>query len=431
MSPPTARWETKISFLDSFLVKKFTLSNPLRKRVSISKPMLKYYTADYILPVSSEPVRNGVVAVNEDGQILGLFQKESIELIDKPVEKLNGIITPGFVNSHCHLELSHLHQKVAKHQGLIPFIRKVIGQKDIDEGFRMETMHHADKTMTENGIVAVGDISNTDISRPIKEQSTIFYHTYVELICFEPQKTKDVLRAGLSLKDKFNPISSSIVPHSPYSVCKDLFREIGSLSNDGRNILCMHNQESDEENKLYRYKTGQFIAFYDQLKLNIDFFKPTGRNSLQSIIPLFHEKQSIMLVHNTYTSSKDIYFIRRVNMDIDITWCFCPNANLFIENRLPKVELFLLNDSNITLGTDSLASNDELCILSELKTLHAHFPSLQLTKTISWATLNGARFLSVDDRFGSIEKGKNPGLNLITNVEGLKLTKNSRIKKLV
>jgi len=393
--------------------------------------MMKYYSANYILPVSSEPVENGVVAVNEDGRIVDLFQKDNILLQDLPIEKLDGIIVPGFVNSHCHLELSHLHQKIARGEGLIPFIRKVIGQKDVNEKLRTEMMQQADKDMTKNGIVAVGDISNTDTSRNIKEQSAIFYHTYVELICFEPQKTNNVLSEGLRLRDKFSPMSASIVPHAPYSVCKDLFRAISSLSEDNRNILCMHNQESDDENKLYRYKTGQFLDFYDQLKLNLDFFKPPGRNSMQSVIPLLQGNQSVMLVHNTYTSLKDIYFVRRVNMDINVTWCFCPKANFFIENRLPRIDFFLWNDSNFTLGTDSLASNDELCILSELKTLHTHFPEIPLTKTLAWATLNGARYLAIDDRFGSIEKGKRPGLNLITNVDGLKLTRYSKVKKLV
>jgi cytosine/adenosine deaminase-related metal-dependent hydrolase len=136
-----------------------------------------------------------------------------------------------------------------------------------------------------------------------------------------------------------------------------------------------------------------------------------------------------MLVHNTYTSLKDIYFILRSGRAV--TWCFCPNANLYIENRLPKIEMFQYHDFNITLGTDSLASNKNLCILSELKTLHSNFSSLALTDTIKWATINGAKFLGIDDKFGSIEKGKKPGLNLITNVNGLKLTPESEVQKLV
>jgi len=134
-------------------------------------------------------------------------------------------------------------------------------------------------------------------------------------------------------------------------------------------------------------------------------------------------------VHNTYTSLKDIYFIRRFGREI--SWCFCPNANLYIEGRLPKIDLFLAHDFNITLGTDSLASNDGLSILEELKTLHRLQPNLSLLRTIHWATLNGAKFLGIDDKFGSIEPGKQPGLNLIQDTDNLKLTERSKVKRLI
>jgi cytosine/adenosine deaminase-related metal-dependent hydrolase len=388
------------------------------------------YTADYIMPVSSEPVKNGVVAVGENGQIIGIYDRDSSEVRDKPLKTLDGVIVPGFINSHCHLELSHLHQKIQKQQGLVPFIKNVIRQRGtIDKEAQIEMMQDADKAMYENGIVAVGDISNTDLSRDIKHRSPIHYHTYIELLGIDPHKAKDIFKSGMSLKEKFKPMSASIVPHAPYSVSKDLFREIGNYSKSTDNKLCMHNQESDEENAFFRYKTGQFVDFYKDLNLDIDYFKPQAKNSVQSVTLNLPKDKEIMLVHNTYTGIKDIYFMRR--SDRNITWCFCPNANLFIENRLPKIGLFLMDDFNITLGTDSLASNDELSILSELKTLQSHFPELPLKKTMAWATLNGARFLSVEDRFGSIEKGKKPGLNLITDMDGLKLTENSRVQKLI
>ncbi|HCN85256.1 MAG TPA: amidohydrolase [Sphingobacteriaceae bacterium] len=388
------------------------------------------YTADYILPVSSDPVKNGVVTVNEHGLIMGVYERDSPEIKDKPVKAFSGIIVPGFINSHCHLELSHLHQKIEKHQGLIPFIKNVIRQRGlVDKDLHIETMQQADKTMFENGIVAVGDISNTDISKEIKEKSPIYYHTYIELLGIDPGKAKDIFKSGLSLKERFSPMPASIVPHAPYSVSKALFKEINDLSKHAENKCCMHNQESKEENTFFRYKTGKFVDFYKDLNLDIDYFKPQAKNSVQSIILLLPKDKELMLVHNTYTSLKDIYFIRRT--DRNITWCFCPNANLFIENRLPKIELFLLDGVNITLGTDSLASNEELSILSELKTLQSYFSELPLTRTINWATLNGARFLSIEDRFGSIERGKKPGLNLITDMEGLKLTEKSKVQKII
>lgn len=290
-------------------------------------------------------------------------------------------------------------------------------------------MEEADRQMWKNGIVAVADVANSIDSKEVKENSSIYYYTFIELLSFEPDRAKDVFRDGVDLLEKFSPLHASIVPHAPYSTSKELFRFIGKFCGESGSPLTIHNQESEDENKLYRYKTGDFLKFYKDLGINVDFFKPQARNSIQSIIPLIPVQQRTMLVHNTYTSLKDIYFILRSGRAV--TWCFCPNANLYIENRLPKVEMFLYHDFNITVGTDSLASNKELCILSELKTLHKNFPTLSLAETIGWATINGAKFLGVDNKLGSIEKGKTPGLNLITQTNGLKISAESKVQKLV
>jgi cytosine/adenosine deaminase-related metal-dependent hydrolase len=390
--------------------------------------MAKFYSADYILPATSEPLKNGVIAVDDDGLILDLFAEDSVEIKDVSINKLAGIITPGFINSHCHLELSYLQNKIPEKEGLIPFIKNVVKLRKTTP-VSQKAIEEADAMMWENGIVAVADISNTIESKKVKEKSALYYYTFIELLSFEPDKAKDVFREGTELLEEFAPLHASIVPHAPYSATKELFRFIGKFCGESGSPLTIHNQESEDENKLYRYKTGDFLKFYKDLNINVDFFKPQARNSIQSIIPLIPAAQRTMLVHNTYTSLKDIYFILRSGRAV--TWCFCPNANLYIENRLPKVEMFQYHDFNITLGTDSLASNKSLCILSELKTLHSNFPSLALTETISWATINGAKFLGIDDTFGSIDKGKKPGLNLITSTNGLKLTPESSVQKLI
>ncbi|MDB5121010.1 MAG: amidohydrolase [Sphingobacteriales bacterium] len=391
--------------------------------------MVRKVTADYILTVTGKPMKNGIVCLNDKNEIIGLSDSQEANYTDSDIERYEGIITPGFINSHCHLELSHLEGTLPKSVGLVDFIKNVITKRDTEENTVVNAMINADQAMYENGIVAVGDISNLLISKQVKLKSQLYYHTFVEILGFEPELAKQKFRAGLDLKDDFLPLVSSVVPHASYSVCKDLFRFFRLFCSDTFNLFSIHNQESEEENKFFRYKAGAFVDFYKSLNINIDFFKPQGRNSIQSVIPLLPKNQKILLVHNTYTSAKDIYFLHRLGRDI--TWCFCPNANLYIENKLPKLELFLGHNFNITIGTDSLASNEKLCILSELKTLHKNFPSLTLTDSIAWATLNGARFLGIDDKFGSIEIGKKPGLNLITATRGLNLTPESTIKKLV
>lgn len=391
--------------------------------------MMKFYSADYILPVSSEPIKDGVIAVNEEGEIVEITTADNSKVNDQPIEKYEGVIVPGFINAHCHLELSHLHEKIPRHEGLIPFIKNVISSRAKEALIIVEAMEKADQQMYENGIVAVGDISNNILSKDVKLKSKLFYHTFIELMGFSPSNAHDIYKEGIHKSESFAPLRSSITPHAPYSVSKELLRYINHNGVNGENLISIHNQESEEENKLYRYKKGGFLDFYKQLNVDIDFFKPQARNSIQSIVPLLPSEQPVLLVHNTYTSLKDIYFVQRFGREI--TWCFCPRANLFIENKLPKIDLFQLSDFKITLGTDSLASNDRLCIFSELKTLNEFYPSLDLRKTIAWATLNGAEFLRIDQQYGSLAIGKKPGLNLITNTDGLGLTATSEVRKLV
>lgn len=391
--------------------------------------MNTYYSADYILPASSSPIKNGYVAVNEANVIKGVYTEYEAEERGLPkVKRLEGVIVPGFVNTHCHLELSWLKNKIEQNRGLVPFITDVIKLGLSGDKNTLEEMYNADRQMFQNGIVAVGDISNKIDSKPVKLKSPIKYHTFVEALGFDPYKAKDIFESSCRLKDDFAPLKASIVPHAPYSISKELLRYISRECGNSESLMSIHNQESEEENTFFRYKTGRFLDFYKGMNIDIDFFKAQARSSVQSVFSHLGKKQKILLVHNTYTSLKDIYFTKRSGRDI--FWCFCPNANLYIENRLPKVELFRQNDLTITLGTDSLASNNELCILSELKTLHKHFPSLSLDETIRWATLNGAKFLDIDEDFGSIEAGKKPGLNLIKNVSGLRLTPESTIEKL-
>ena len=121
-----------------------------------------------------------------------------------------------------------------------------------------------------------------------------------------------------------------------------------------------------------------------------------------------------MLVHNTVSQEADISFAG--NYFHRLYWCLCPNANLFIEDKLPDIELFRKHGSCITLGTDSLASNSSLSILEEIKTIQFHFPAVPLCEMLMWATQNGAEALGFN-HLGTFEKGKRPGVILIENID--------------
>ncbi|MBE7178656.1 MAG: amidohydrolase family protein [Mucilaginibacter polytrichastri] len=393
---------------------------------------MKKFLADYIFPVSRPPIRNGAILVDDDGLINMVDDQRNLHtnlFRDIETVKIDGAIVPGFINTHCHLELSHLYEKIPAKTGLIQFIKNVQKHRQIDEQIAYQKAAEADAAMYENGIVAVADIANSTLTAPIKKESPIHYHTLVEIFGFAPEMADELFKKALDVQAGYEGQSVSVTPHSPYSVSRELFKLIKKYADGTENLLSIHNQESEEENKFFRYKTGDFLDLYDHFGLDISFFKPQARNSLQSTIPLMTDQQNILLVHNTYTSLKDIYFVRR--FDRHISWCFCPGANLYIEDRLPKIELFLNHDFNITLGTDSLASNTGLSILDELKHLAKHFPAIPFTRTLEWATLNGARYLKLDKMLGSLEPGKKPGLNVISHMDGMQITENSTVSRLI
>jgi len=392
---------------------------------------MKSFKADYVFPVYAEPIKNGVVSVDDSGKIIAVADQQThAESGHPPPENLSGVICPGFVNTHCHLELSHLAGKMPQKTGLIEFIKEILKTRAADKTLITEAAEKAEQDMIDNGIVAVGDISNTNNTVDIKAKEKLYYHTFVEILGFLPGGAEQIFDSGLALLDEFKPKPRSITAHAPYSTSKELFKLLKKYcDSDVKNLLSIHNQECEDENKFFRYKLGKFTELYEYFGMDTSHFKPQARNSLQSILPLLTSKQEILLVHNTCTNLKDIYFLKR--FDRKINWCFCPSANLYIENQLPKINLFVDQGFNITLGTDSLASNTKLCILSEMKVIQHKYPSISTEKLVEWGTFNGAKFLGIDSHKGSLDIGKTPGLNLITGVDGLKLTPESKVKKLV
>lgn len=388
--------------------------------------LMRRFSADYVYTADGPPIVNGIVVTDDSGKILAITDDKA--LLDSNIERHKGVIVPGFINAHCHLELSHLQNKMEKGTGLLSFAKQVIHERVAADDQVIKAMESADEAMFKNGIVAVGDISNQSISADTKLKSKIKYHTFVEMLSFDPLKATEVLDQAILTQKKFET-PSSLTPHAPYSLSKELLKQLNRYCENKYNTISIHNQECEEENFYYRYKDGALKQFFEDLNIDTSNFKAQSKNSLQTIIPFFPAQQKILLVHNTYSSLKDVYFLKRFNLNIN--WCFCPNANLFIENKLPTFEFFKHTDHPITIGTDSLASNNSLCILSEMKVIQKNYGAISFNELLKWATINGAKFLDLDYELGSISAGKTPGLNLITEMQNGKLSEKSSVTKLI
>jgi cytosine/adenosine deaminase-related metal-dependent hydrolase len=401
---------------------------------------MKFYSADVVFPISSQPVFNGIIAVDQHQTIAGVFDNmDAVKNTFKsesninPV-KLQGAIIPGFINCHCHLELSHLRGAIPKHQGLSGFISDIIRLRKLSSHQEIvASMQKAEQAMIHEGIVAVGDISNTDISFDLKNHSDLFFHTFIEVFDLNQAQSVAALNSGLKLlnqlKQNKKGYSGSISPHAPYTVTPALLKLIGALSNN--QPVTIHNQESASENELFRLNSGKLKSFFSSLGNALDYIPHHPLSSLHGYIQYFNPDAEVIFVHNTFTQPDDMILAQKT---IKKTWwCLCPNANLYIENTLPAINQIASVTDNIVIGTDSLASNDSLSILSELFTIHKNFPEIKVEQLLKWATLNGAKALKADNLLGSIEMGKKPGLVLIKDFDtnNLTLTSNSRVERIL
>ena len=190
--------------------------------------------------------------------------------------------------------------------------------------------------------------------------------------------------------------------------------------------MTIHNQENEAENEYYKTKQGEIGPFLASLGIDDAFFTPTGKSSLISYLPLLDTGRPLIFVHNTFSAREDIQYAQ--NRLKEPWWCLCPNANLYIENRLPDINMLIDEYANICIGTDSLASNHELCILSEIYTIKRYYPDITWEILIKWATSNGAAALQMHEQIGTLEPGKQPGIVLIT---GLDTSGKPKVKKII
>lgn len=381
--------------------------------LSQQKLAMRKFSADYIFPVSGEPIKEGVIVTDDGGKILQMHSRENHDLTSVDIRK--GAIVPGFVNTHCHLELSHLKSLVATGTGLIPFIQSVVQYRDFPMEVILDAIERADQEMYEGGIVAVGDISNKLDTVAQKERSKIRYYTFVEMF--------DLLQAHLT-EPSFNDCKAvyegqstihgnrkSCVPHAPYSVTPNLFGKLRAMNAEADTTVSIHNQETPHEDEFFRTKTGDLLNFYSGFNLSLDGFQPTGKHSIYYAMENMNPKQRTLFVHNTMTTVADIQAAQA--WSDRVYWATCANANLYIENRLPNYKNFIENGARLTIGTDSLTSNWQLSVLEEMKTIAKYQSYVDFETMLRWATLNGAEALGFEKDLGSMEVGKTPGLNLL------------------
>ena len=346
------------------------------------------------------------------------------------VQTFTGILTPGLINCHCHLELSHLKNVIPPLTGLIEFLCSVVTKRGFDPEVIQQEIIKAEKEMYDNGIVAVGDIGNTADTTDVKSKSKIRWHNFVEVLGFTDESSEENInhykQVAKTLEEKLQTSNTkhrtSLVPHAPYSISPKTFKLINKLTKD--QVISIHNQEHPAEDELYKTGGGDYLKLFRIFGIDKSPFPVTGLSSIRSILPHFNNGQTIFLVHNTFMPEEDVVFAKEyANANgLKLTWCLCINANLYIENKTPPIEMLIKHNCPLVVGTDSYSSNWQLSIAKEIQSILGATASSRdtnimasLEQVLQWATINGAKALKWDDELGSFDKGKRPGITLVEN----------------
>ncbi len=368
--------------------------------------MMRRISAQYVFTSAGGPLRRAVVTAADDGTIIGVEDTGGDLKETAGTEFYNGIIIPALVNCHLHLELSHMRSTVPRGEGLTAFISRVREQREAAPGEIMAAAERADRELYDGGVVACGDISNDSFSFDVKRGSRIRYLTFTEVFGTDPLVAEARMNRALEVASAAaaSMLPQQITPHAVYSMSERLC----SLVNERitpESVISLHFLESDDERKMSSDHVGKAIGYA-------------------------RKASYLILVHNTVITREEAARIAREGN----TWfCLCPSSNIYITGSMPPVALLREITDRIVAGTDSLASNDRLDMLTELRLLHDAAPGLSLAEVIRWGTINGARALKMADDLGSIEPGKKPGLLLIENADlvNLRLLPGSRVRRLL
>lgn len=396
--------------------------------------MKRRIAAHYVFPITGAPIKNGYLEFDENGTLLeiGTLSSET-----ESTEFYNGVLVPGFTNAHCHLELSHLHNKFQQGTGMSGFInqinelRECAGQQE-----RIACAQaHLDQ-MYADGISAMADISNCNETFQMKARSPMYTRTFLEVFGTIREEALSVLDevGKLHKEAQKTGIDAAPTPHSPYTMSPELLT-LSSAAAVASGYLSYHNQESEEEEELILTGTGALADNYKGRGLPTPpvLGKPAVFHFLNCLSKTGkrYPNARILLIHNVATNEESIDAV--MSQLHHVTWVTCPLSNLFIHRSLAPLDLFRKKGLEIAIGTDSLSSNTVLSMIEEIKCIQEHFPHIPFEEILTWATLNGARAIGKDAVFGSFEVGKKPGAVLLDHFdfEHMKPTKDSNTRRIL
>lgn len=369
-------------------------------------------SAETILPISSDPISNGTVAV-KDGVILDVGDNKNIKKKYsgfKFIDLGKGFLLPGFINGHVHLELGWIKSEIGKFNNFIEWLQLIIKAKS--NTFSKELITNSVKkginSLIKSGVTTVGEISSYEgLDKTILKKSglrtILFYELFDRHLNFV--ENFDFEHNGL--------FEERLFPHAPYSCSPELILKTIELSIANDTPFGLHLGESKDEVNFLMQKYNNFEKVIFPLIKKEKFKRHLAKSPFDYIKKFKGLKNTkLTAVHMVQVKPHEIKRIK----ELEIGVLLCPRSNLFLKVGFPPLKE-ITKLERIGLGTDGLSSNYNLNFFEEIRTLHSLLSEFLGSEasylTVYAATLGGAKALFLENKIGSIEKNKEADLIFI------------------
>lgn len=357
----------------------------------------RIFRAGWVVVSSSEIIQNGYIEI-EKGRIretgrFSKYRKGATEVIDLG----SGIIFPGLINCHTHLELSFLKNKIDTSQGFRKWVQKLIALRNsTTEKIIIEAARRSLADAFNSGTAFIGDISTMGLSPAIFSDSPVAGIGFRE---FLGSFTGTEYRLPVADSDD---AFFSLAAHAPHTTSPELMGFLKKTASDNKMPFSIHLDESDDEREFIKNGKGEWADFLASRNIDYSSWPVPSESPV-----VYAEKAGILdsrtlCVHLCGSSEKDLDIIKKKNAKV----CLCPRSNINLHGILPDVEKMILKGIRPCLGTDSLASTGSLSLFDEIRFLYKKFPNISPSTLFEMATINGASALGVSDSFGTLEQGK-------------------------
>jgi len=350
------------------------------------------FTARWLFPVSGPPLSNGLLTIADER--IAAVEPKGARNSDHDFG--NAAILPGLVNAHTHLDLTGMRRLEAPGADFVAWLRDVIRHRREREPQQvLDDIREGLAESLRSGSTLLGDISGDGSSWRVLTDAPVRAVVFRELIGLPKDRAERAWQEAQHFLGEC-PVTSTcrpgLSPHAPYSARVSLIK---AAAGSGQPVA-IHLAESLAERELLLNHAGPFVPFLQELGV----FDPVGlANSPEHVLRLLANSAPTLLVHCNYLAAS-------AGLPAQSSVVYCPRTHAAFGHSPHPFRKLLNRGVRVAIGTDSLASNPDLSVLSEIRWLHQEYPDIDGATLLRLATLNGAEALGWDHECGSLETGK-------------------------